>query len=141
MDRREFALAAGGFKLMDPREAIKELHKAGMSQVAIADVLGVDRQKTVSRVLAEAGMAELPAYLAGGRSASDHPVEIGRSTSGAIDSTAEEVNPEVDRLTDKVGSFQRQVGRPSTSASEWPPGWGRAGPGRSRPGPGSTPSR
>lgn len=55
--RREFAQAIGQ-RLIDPRDAIIELHKEGHSVQAIAEILGVAHDTTVSRVLAEEGLIE-----------------------------------------------------------------------------------
>jgi hypothetical protein len=57
MERREFAQTIGQ-KMIDPREAIIELHREGHNASAIADVLGVSRDRTVNRILAEEGLIE-----------------------------------------------------------------------------------
>jgi len=101
MDRREFAEAAGGFKLMDPRDAIIELHKQGMGITAIAEILGVARDRTVNRILHEEGLVET-SNLGTGRDASDTPKEIGRGASDTVDGTAEDLDAELEQLRAEV---------------------------------------
>lgn len=57
MERREFVRMIGQ-RLVDPREAIIELHQAGHSFAEIGDILGVDPEKTVQGTLMEAGLIQ-----------------------------------------------------------------------------------
>lgn len=104
MDRREFA-AQIGHRLIDPREAIIELHREGMSQRAIADILGVAHDQTVNRVLAEEGLVEMRPALAQ-RTSPDETAHLERSS---IDSTANEVDEEKERLEQQIQDLEDQV--------------------------------
>lgn len=77
MERREFAQAIGQ-RMIDPRQAIIELHKEGHSMAAIADVLGVSQDRTVLRVLAEEGLVEW------GPGAKRRALESGRLVEGEV---------------------------------------------------------
>ena len=56
MDRREFAQTIGQ-RMIDPREAVIQLHQDGTSKAAIADILGMS-ERSVHNVLVEAGLTE-----------------------------------------------------------------------------------
>src|SRR4029077_10942728 len=97
MDRREFAEAAGGFKLMDPRDAIVELHRQGMSQQAIGEILGVAPDRTVRAILREEGLIEDTS-----RDARALPQETSRDARDEVDGTAEDLDAEVEALRAEV---------------------------------------
>lgn len=56
MERREFAQAIGQ-RMIDPREAVVELHREGHTKRAIADVLGISEERT-HNLLVEEGVIE-----------------------------------------------------------------------------------
>ena len=101
MERREF-VAQVGQRLIDPHDAIIELHQQGLSQAAIADVLNVDRNKTVNRVLAEEGLVEL--QLLGSKA-----LEQRSGRAADLDSTAEEVDEEKERLAAQVEELEDEL--------------------------------
>src|ERR1017187_8410129 len=86
LERREFT-ALIGQRLIDPREAIVQLHGEGHSPAAIADVLHV-AQDTVQRVQIEEGLIA--------RETRDTPKEIARLTRDAVTDAAAE---DLDELT------------------------------------------
>ena len=99
MTRKEFAGQIGQ-KLVDPREAIIQLHNEGHSERAIADILGV-ADYTIGIVLAEEGLREWTPRLIGraGRSAG----EDGTTVEGtAVEDGTDEVKALKDDL-DAVG--------------------------------------
>ena len=110
MDRKEFAQEAGGFKLLDSRQAIIDLHEKGMSRQAIGDVLSVDAETTVSRVLYEEGLiTKLPrkANLELERERrtappDDSSSETTASRDGSVDSSASDLDEEIQSLRSQV---------------------------------------
>jgi hypothetical protein len=98
MERREFA-ALIGQKLIDPREAIIELHRDKHSNVAIADVLGVGVDR-VTVVLAEEGLIEMtPArqkQIEEGRLRGGHHWQDGKTQPPRSDSAKETQPPRSD---------------------------------------------
>lgn len=116
MERREFARQIGQ-RMVDPREAIIELHREGYSYQAIADVLGVSVDYTVQRVLAEEGLIEWRPDVARKALQSGHQVPetaianadqvpeiaIGNGDAG---SDVDVLQGEIDRLTTKVKGEQ-----------------------------------
>lgn len=110
MERREFA-AQIGQRMIDPREAILELHKDGMSGREVADVLGIS-DNTVRRVLAEEGLITLPSAAVSGSSASQ---------GAAVSGTAEEVEEDerIRELEDALADADAEVrGQKKRAADE-----------------------
>lgn len=108
MERREFAQQIGQ-RMIDPREAIVELHREGHSQTAIGDILGVDGERTVQRVLVEEGLVEPTSKKAitGGSAASG-----GGKTGGSaadIEGEAEDLDDLVAGLEDEIDSLAAQI--------------------------------
>lgn len=93
MERREFAARIGG-RLIDPRPAILELHQEGMSQKAIADVLGVSDSDTVRRILREEGRVALSSGEAERSSSAGESAAL-RSD---VDSTSQEITTAEEKL-------------------------------------------
>jgi hypothetical protein len=97
LERREFT-ALIGQRLIDPREAIVELHREGRPMVEIADVLRVSAANTVARILREEGLIEAPAP----------PKQI--TTEGrAIDSTAEDLDELTIKLAADIEGLEAQL--------------------------------
>src|ERR1017187_4333553 len=69
LERREFT-ALIGQRLIDPREAIVQLHEEGHKPEMIGDVLHVDATKTVRRILREEGLIDPPKQIHGGAASS-----------------------------------------------------------------------
>jgi chromosome segregation ATPase len=111
MERREF-VAQVGQRLIDPREAIIELHREDMTVAAIADVLGVGHH-TVTRVLVEEGEIESRELSAGGgREAArrrDASGENAAPSRDSVDSTAEEVDDEIEALEAALAEAQEEA--------------------------------
>lgn len=103
MDRREFA-AQIGQRMIDPREAIIELHNEGHSARAIGDILGVHPSKTVGRVLAEEGLIEPKQIESQGRD-----MEGVGASQGVIDGEAEDLDAEADTLRAEVEKLTTEV--------------------------------
>lgn len=103
MERREFAQAIGQ-RMIDPREAILELHREGHTNEAIADILGIS--KNTSRVvLIEEGLIE-PRSIGSGKTSE---LRSDRSQETVIDGDAvdldrenEQLRAEVDRLASEI---------------------------------------
>jgi hypothetical protein len=109
MDRREFA-ARIGRRVVDPHDAIIELHRAGHSQQTTADILGISKA-TVRNVLIEGGEIEGKLDPKGALpSGTQRPTNSGRNgTQRPIDSTADEVDEEKDKLRRHVKSLEARV--------------------------------
>lgn len=123
MERREFVQTIGQ-RMIDPREAIIELHREGHSIKTIADILGVAPESTVKRVLAEEGLVEwtpsvVRKALASGYSVPDDATALigGKGTSDAVAPNAgetddavvsDELRAEIDRLTIQMKGQEAQ---------------------------------
>jgi hypothetical protein len=103
MDRREF-VATIGQKLVDPREAIIELYEEKYTIEAIADILGVSRERTVERVLAEAGLIEWKPYIA--RLALESGYDVPADVIDEEDPTDETLIGEEDRLRTQIEALE-----------------------------------
>jgi len=94
MDRREFAQAIGQ-RMIDPRDAIIELHKEGHSVRAIADILSVGHDKTVRRILIEEGLIEPPALPASDSDKEDARVASDNGDPDALQARIEQLEAQV----------------------------------------------
>lgn len=111
LDRKEFAMQAGGFKLLDSRQAILDLHAKGLSRKAIADVLGVSSERTVARVLYEEGLiktAPQKALERGSRKHRDEGVGAGDDSEGG-DGGAGDDSERVAELEAAIARLQSEV--------------------------------
>lgn len=105
MSRREFATAAGGFKLTDPRDAILDLFKSGLSQRAIAEILSVSHEGTVRRILREEGLIE-------GAPERRALPEVALSESGDSEESApERRDSEAEELREQLRQAKAEIGK------------------------------
>jgi hypothetical protein len=99
LERREFT-ALIGQRLIDPREAIVQLHEEGHSQAAIADVLHVSH-RTVQGVLIEGDLIAAPDR--------DEPKQIAAPGRVSADTTAEDLDELTHGLEDEVKQLEAQL--------------------------------
>ena len=109
MERREFARAIGQ-RMIDPREAVVQLHQDGMTKAAIADILGL-AERTVHNVLIEAGLIEGEPWVilpgTGGRFGHPSDLQNDDEVSDSDRETDDEVSAET--LQKAINDLQAQI--------------------------------
>jgi hypothetical protein len=106
MTPRQYA-ASVGQRLVDPVEAIKELYAEGESPNRIAQLLQVSQTDTVTPVLIEAGLVEMPKPRAAGGSSGEDVAE--RSTVKGKDQEVTRLESELDELANLMAEQRKDA--------------------------------